>query len=174
MFEIIFYTTTYLFYTIQPKYLYILYNNSVTGKDRIGKVIHVSTRCYNLANRQGLFAYVITCKKTRLDRTTKFMVVVTSLFNLVILSSLDNMLYHAWTWLLIYHEDFMLSHQAWTMLFVRQNCSCLLRVFVFLVNNTRGFSTLSREIIPRKFAWMANFSKNGDIAVLLLVCYRNI
>ena len=37
---------------------------------------------YSLANRQGLFAYVRTCK-TRLDTTTKFMVVVTSLFNLV-------------------------------------------------------------------------------------------
>ena len=42
------------------------------------------------ANRQGLFAYVRTCK-TRLDTTTKFMVVVTSLFNLVISSFPDNM-----------------------------------------------------------------------------------
>ena len=58
---------------------------------------------YSLANRQGLFAYVRTCK-TRLDTTTKFMVVVTSLFNLVISSFPDNMFYHAWTWLLIYHD----------------------------------------------------------------------
>ena len=35
---------------------------------------------YCFGNRQGLFAYVRTCK-TRLDTTTKFMVVVTSLFN---------------------------------------------------------------------------------------------
>ena len=58
---------------------------------------------YSLANRQGLFAYVRTCK-TRLDTTTKFMVVLTSLFNLVISSFLDNMFYRAWTWLLIYHD----------------------------------------------------------------------
>ena len=58
---------------------------------------------YSLANRQGLFAYVRTCK-TRLDTTTKFMVVVTSLFNLVISSFPDNMYYHAWTWLLVYHD----------------------------------------------------------------------
>ena len=60
---------------------------------------------YSLANRQGLFAYVRTCK-TWLDTTTKFMVVVTSLslFNLVISSFRDNMFYHAWTWLLIYHD----------------------------------------------------------------------
>ena len=39
---------------------------------------------YSLANRQGLFAaYVRTCK-TRLDTTTKVMVVVTSLFNFII------------------------------------------------------------------------------------------
>ena len=58
---------------------------------------------YSLTNRQGLFAYVRTCK-TRLDTTTKFMVVVTSLFNLVISSFPDNMFYHVWTWLLIYHD----------------------------------------------------------------------
>ena len=58
---------------------------------------------YSLANRQGLFAYVKTCT-TRLDTTTKFMVVVTSLFNLVISSFPDNMFYHAWTWLLINHD----------------------------------------------------------------------
>ena len=56
---------------------------------------------YSLANRQGLFAYVRTYK-TRLDTTTKFMVVVTSLFNLVISSFPDNMFYYVWTWLLIY------------------------------------------------------------------------
>ena len=58
---------------------------------------------YSLANRQGLLAYVRTCK-TRLDTTTKFMAVVTSLFNLVISSFPDNMYYHVWTWLLIYHD----------------------------------------------------------------------
>ena len=58
---------------------------------------------YSLANRQGLFAYVRTCK-TGLDTTTKFMVVVKSLFNIVISSFPDNMFYHAWTWLLIYHD----------------------------------------------------------------------
>ena len=51
---------------------------------------------YSLANRQGLFAYVRTCK-TRLDTTTKFMVVVTSLFNFVISSFPDNMFYHVWS-----------------------------------------------------------------------------
>ena len=52
---------------------------------------------YSLTNRQpGLFAYVKTCK-TRLVTTTKFMVVVTLLFNLVISSFPDNMLYHVWT-----------------------------------------------------------------------------
>ena len=54
---------------------------------------------YSLVNRQGLFAYVRTCK-TRLDTTTKFMVVVTSLFNLVNSSLPDNTL----TTLLIYHD----------------------------------------------------------------------
>ena len=58
---------------------------------------------YSLANRQWLFAYVKTCT-TRLDTTTKFMVVVTSLFNLVISSFPDNMFYHVWTWLLINHD----------------------------------------------------------------------
>ena len=67
----------------------------LTWQNRIGKITvlfnHVSTYCYSLANRQGLFAYVRTCK-TRLDTTTKFMVVVvTSLFNLVISSFPDNM-----------------------------------------------------------------------------------
>ena len=54
-------------------------------------------------NRQGLFAYVRTWK-SRLVTTTKYMVVVTSLFNLVISSFPDNMFYHAWTTLLIYHD----------------------------------------------------------------------
>ena len=58
---------------------------------------------YSLANRQGLFAYVRTCK-TRLDTTTKFVVVATSLFNVVISSIPHNMFYHARTWLLIYHS----------------------------------------------------------------------
>ena len=58
---------------------------------------------FSLANRQGLFAYVGTWK-TRLDTTTKFMVVVTTLFNLVISSFPDSMFYHTWTLLLIYHD----------------------------------------------------------------------
>ena len=49
---------------------------------------------YSLANRQGLLE----------QATTKFMVVVTSLFNPVISSFPDNMFYHAWTTLLIYHN----------------------------------------------------------------------
>ena len=58
---------------------------------------------YSLANRQGLFAYIRTCK-LRFDTTTRFMVVVTSLFNLVISSFADNMFYRVWTWLLIYDD----------------------------------------------------------------------
>ena len=49
---------------------------------------------YSLSNRQGLLE----------QATTKFMVVVTSLFNPVISSFPDNMFYHAWTTLLIYHN----------------------------------------------------------------------
>ena len=49
---------------------------------------------YSLANRQGLLE----------QATTKFMVVVTLLFNPVISSLSDNMFYHAWTTLLIYHD----------------------------------------------------------------------
>ena len=79
----------------------------ITSQNRIGKITvlfnRVSTYCYSLANRQGLFQYVRTCK-TRLDTTTKFMVVVTTLFNLVISSFPDKMFYHAWTTLLIYHD----------------------------------------------------------------------
>ena len=65
---------------------------------------------YSLENR-----HVRTCK-TRLDRTTKFMVVVTSLFNLVISSFPDNMFYHAWSWLLIYHDglNMPVMMTAWT------------------------------------------------------------
>ena len=70
----------------------------LTWLNRIGKITvlfnHVSTYCYSLANRQGLFAYIRTCK-TWLDTTTKFMAVVTSLFNLVISSFPDHMFYHA-------------------------------------------------------------------------------
>ena len=59
---------------------------------------------YSLANRQGLFAFVRTYK-TRLDTTTKLMVViVTSLFNLVISSFPWQRVYHVLTWLLIYHD----------------------------------------------------------------------
>ena len=47
--------------------------------------------------------YVRTCRN-RLDTTTKFMVVVTSLFNRIISLFLHNMFYHAWTWLLIYYD----------------------------------------------------------------------
>ena len=47
---------------------------------------------YSLANRQGLFAYARTCK-TRLNTTTKFMVVVIFLFNLVIPSFPDNIMH---------------------------------------------------------------------------------
>ena len=66
---------------------------------------HVSTYCYSLMNQQGLFAYVrTTCTEKPNWCNTKFMVVVTSLFNLVISSFPDNMFYHAWTWLLIYHD----------------------------------------------------------------------
>ena len=76
---------------------YLMYLNRYNGKLRIGKITisfnHVSTYCYSLANRQGLFAYVRTCK-TRLDTTTKFMVVVTSMFPLVISSFPDNMFYY--------------------------------------------------------------------------------
>ena len=43
-----------------------------------------------MANREVLFVYVRTCK-IRLNTTAKFMVVVTSLFNLVISSFPDNM-----------------------------------------------------------------------------------
>ena len=54
---------------------------------------------------RGLFAYVRTCK-TRLDTTTKFVVVATSLFKIYLLfhHSLTTMFYHVWTWLLIYHD----------------------------------------------------------------------
>ena len=65
--------------------------------------MHVLAYWYNLANRQGLFVYVRTCKN-RHDTTTKFMVVVTSMFSLVISSFPDNMFYHVWTTLLIYHD----------------------------------------------------------------------
>ena len=45
---------------------YLMYLNRYNGKLRIGKITisfnHVSTYCYSLANRQGLFAYVRTCK----------------------------------------------------------------------------------------------------------------
>ena len=58
---------------------------------------------YSLANRQELFTYDRTCK-TRLDTTTKFTIVETSLFNLVMSSFPENTFYHAWTWLLIYHD----------------------------------------------------------------------
>ena len=53
---------------------------------------HVSTYCVQLGESTGVVRvqYVRTCK-TRLDTTTKFMVVVTSLFNLVISSFPDNM-----------------------------------------------------------------------------------
>ena len=64
--------------------------------------ILLTTYCYSFPNRQGSFTYV-RCK-TRLDITTKFMVVVTSLFNLVISSFPDNLFYHVWTKLLIYHD----------------------------------------------------------------------
>ena len=77
---------------------------------------------YSLANRQGLFAYVRTCK-TRLDTTTKFMVVVTSLFNLVILSFPDNMFYHVWTWLLIYHDGSNNAVQVCSSIKPRTVCS---------------------------------------------------
>ena len=40
---------------------------------------------YSLTNRQGLFAYVRTCKT-------------------LISSFPDNVFYHVWTWLLIYHD----------------------------------------------------------------------
>ena len=65
---------------------------------------HVSTYWYSLVNRQRLLAYVRICKTQR-DTATKFMVVVTLLFNVVISSFSDNMFYHEWTWLLIYHDD---------------------------------------------------------------------
>ena len=58
----------------------------------------------SLVIRQGLFAFVRTYK-TRLDTTTKLMVViVTSLFNLVISSFPWQRVYHVLTWLLIYHD----------------------------------------------------------------------
>ena len=68
----------------------------------------------SLANRQGLFAFVSTCK-IRLDTTTK-MVVVTSLFNLVISSFPDNMFYHAWM-----HECMAVDLSWW----FQQHCSSL-------------------------------------------------
>ena len=76
--------------------------------------LYLTDIIYSLANRQGLFASVRTCK-TLLDTTTKFMVVVTSLFKLVISSFPDNMSYLVWTWLLIYHDG------RW----FQQRCSCL-------------------------------------------------
>ena len=60
---------------------------------QLGESTGVVRVCYNMQNQTW---YNIT--------TTKFMVVVTSQFNLVISSFPDNMFYHAWTWLLIYHN----------------------------------------------------------------------
>ena len=88
--------------------------NTATAYNSIMFQLHI---VYSLANRHGLFAYVRTCK-TRLDATTKLMVVVTSLFNLVISSFPDNLLYHAWTWL-VYHGGSnnvqVCSFKPWTV-----------------------------------------------------------
>ena len=75
--------------------------------DRTGLVNNsIAQPCFNIlytAWRQELFGYVRICK-IRLDTTTKFMVVVTSLFNLVISSFPDNMFYHIHEHGLIYHD----------------------------------------------------------------------
>ena len=73
---------------------------------------HVSTYCIQLGESTGLVPdlgcsrMLEHAKPDLIHTTTKFMVVVTSLFNLVISSFPDNMFYHAWswTWLLIYHD----------------------------------------------------------------------
>ena len=60
---------------------------------------------YSLANRQGLFAYVRTWK-TRLDTTTKFMVVVTIHYSILLF-------HHSLTTCSIMHE-----HGCWFIMMV--------------------------------------------------------
>ena len=94
---------------------------------------------YSLANRQGLFAYVRTCK-TRLDTTTKFMVVVTLLFDLVInfIISWQHVLScTVWTWLLIYHDGYNnIVQHAWTSL----------STTMFKLASTGMFKPVNRQI----------------------------
>ena len=54
-----------------------------------------------------MFQHILTAWRidSRCSRMLKHAnLIVTSLFNLVISSFPDNMFYHAWTWLLIYHN----------------------------------------------------------------------
>ena len=97
---------------------------------------------YSLANRQGLFVYVRICK-TRLDTTTKFMVVVTSLFNLVISSFADNMFYHVWTWLLIYNDAWF--QQRCSSLFVHQAMQNSLFQHAWTSLSTTIFKPVNRQ-----------------------------
>ena len=93
---------------LQSCWLNNLVTALLTWYNTIGKITvlfnHVWTYCIHLGESTGVIrVYFRTCK-TRLGTTTKFMIVVTSLFNLVILSFTDNMFHHVWTWLLIYHD----------------------------------------------------------------------
>ena len=76
--------------------------------------------CNNTVNMIGKITVLF---KTQLDTTTKFMVVVTLLFNLVISSFPDNMFYHVWTQLLIYISWWF--EQRWSSVFVHQAMNSL-------------------------------------------------
>ena len=93
---------------------------------------------YSLANRQGLFAYVRTCK-TRLDTTTKFMV-VTLLFNIVSSSFPDNMTYMNMTvdlsWWFQQRCSSLFVHQAMNSLFQHAASTSLSATMFKLASST--------------------------------------
>ena len=107
---------------------------------------------YSIANRQGLLVYVRTCK-TRLDTTTKFMVVVTSLFNLVMSSLPDNMYHHAWTWLSVdlswwfqQRCSSLFVHQAMNSLFQHASASITsLSTTMFKLASSTMFKPVNRQ-----------------------------
>ena len=99
---------------------------------------HVSTVLFWVDDSTVLFIHDTTCK-IRHVTTAMNLAVVTALFNPVISSCPDNMLYHVWTILLIQHDGFWLFKQAWTVLFIQQGCSYLLALNWLYKQVSNGF-----------------------------------
>ena len=112
--------------------------------------------CIQLGESTGVVR--VRTFKTRLD-TTKFVVVVTSLFNLVI-SSFPDMFYHAWTGLLIYHDG---SNNCHTLSY-----NSTVTLYIFNIHGSQWHRSFNQAVSSQWRKWMLIRFHSDDAFCALL------